>query len=118
MDEGLQDISDTPTEALADSDKGDTLDSDNIAEVPPTTQDMDTHDDVVDITEDDEITNKPVLKLARFADLGSNGITDDTPVAAMGAKPTCEQCGRPNHDTFAPLIWETMQFCSLDCMSK
>ncbi|TRY76975.1 hypothetical protein TCAL_11562 [Tigriopus californicus] len=99
------------------------MDEDGVAEAPPTTQDMDNNDDVVDISEDhspedDDIASKPVLKLARFADLGSNGITDDTPVAAMGAKPTCEQCGRPNHDTYAPLIWETMQFCSLDCMSN
>ena len=58
------------------------------------------------------------MKLASFADLGSNGITDDTPVTAMDKTPVCAQCSKPNTANFAAVVWETLQFCNETCLSE
>jgi len=69
---------------------------------------------------------KPTLRLASLADLTSAATsTDDEetsmaeePVSTVAADmPACGQCKRPISE-LARCIWETMQFCNVQCLGK
>ena len=60
---------------------------------------------------------KPMLKLASFADLGQNGISDSIPVTCEEVN-KCGQCSKRVHDLDNPLMWEAMLFCNINCLGK
>ena len=61
----------------------------------------------------------PLLRLASFADLASNGIQDCTPLTAMKSVPVCGFCGSgTNLINSANIVWETMHFCNESCLGE
>ena len=60
---------------------------------------------------------KPMLKLASFADLGQNGISDGTPMSSEGVN-QCGQCSNKIDDLDNSLMWEAMLFCNVNCLGK
>lgn len=64
------------------------------------------------------VEKRPVLKLASFAGMDTNGITDESSTPAAEKIPLCGFCGKRNTSLFAAFVWETMQFCDEECLSK
>ena len=75
---------------------------------------------------DKEKTDKPVLKLASFAGMSSNGISAadivDDPADNEMTEPVTGQCALCEKDINgykSAVVWETMQFCQAEkCLSK
>ena len=58
-----------------------------------------------------------MLKLASFADLGSNGISDGTPMTTLDLG-NCGQCSNKVDNPMNALIWEAMIFCNVTCLGN
>ena len=58
-----------------------------------------------------------MLKLASFADLGSNGISDETPLTKE-VHGCCGQCSHKVDNLIHSLIWEAMIFCNVTCLGN
>ena len=75
---------------------------------------------------DQEKTDKPVLKLASFAEMSSNGISNsdiiDDPADDETSEPVtgqCALCEKNINGYKSAVVWETMQFCQAEkCLSK
>ena len=85
-----------------------------------------TSDEATTSNKDKEKTDKPVLKLASFAGMSSNGISAadivDDPADNEMTEPVTGQCALCEKDINgykSAVVWETMQFCQAEkCLSK
>ena len=132
-------ISSIASEKSSDNDGGPTLRISSFASEKPSS------DDVVEIDDDDdnepsskdkengdgtisskEKSDKPVLKLASFAEMSSNGIStsdlaassiaDDEAEAPVTGE--CSLCEKSIRGYKSAVVWETMQFCDEKCLSE
>jgi hypothetical protein len=68
--------------------------------------------------DDSAAAKKPTLKLASFADMGSNGITDSSSQQDDAKSGECSQCKKDILGFKSATVWETMQFCDDTCLGK
>jgi len=66
---------------------------------------------------------KPVLKLASFADMSSNGISassgrDNSESSNQGQPACCSQCPKEIPLIRSAVAWETMVYCDENCLGK
>ena len=66
---------------------------------------------------------RPVLKLASFADMSSNGISASDSISDESGEETCvtgkcSLCEKEIKGYKSAVVWETMQFCDSKCLSK
>lgn len=67
-----------------------------------------------------EMTKKPILKLASFADMSSKAVispSKEKKVCQSYKATGCSQCFRKIQYTINATVWETMQFCDEKCLA-